>query len=497
MKCNFGQQKMILLIILIIGKGVPALCQQQTQTIRGIIADQQSKRGVEQVSVSVIGTSLGTLTDSSGAFVIYHVPVGRVGIQVSHVGYEPLALQNIVVESGKETVLALEVLEKLGVTQEEIVVTGREKLINRQMATVSATTFNAEDTRRYAGSRNDVARMAANFAGVGTANDSGNDIVIRGNSPLGLLWRLEGVDIPNPNHFGSLGATGGPVGMLNNNVIGQSAFFTGAFPASYGNATAGVFDLSLRKGNSNKREFTGQVGFNGLELGAEGPVSNKSRASYLVYYRYSIPGLLKSLGVDVGTGAAVPRYQDMSFKIDVPTKSAGQFTLFGMGGASKISFKGDLKDTGNFYNDPYHDLYNSAKMGVAGIKHTYFFNSTTSYTLTVAATGANVTTRQDSLDTDSNPHKNYRENGNEWRYMVSAVVNKKFAASDRLTAGVTADQLHYSYTDSIRDAVYGFIPFFLKKKSYFAAAGVCAMAAPVQQPVYLKYGNIQPVPCFE
>ena len=143
-------------------------------------------------------------------------------------------------------------MEKLGVTQEEIVVTGREKLINRQMATVSTTTFNAEDTRRYAGSRNDVARMAANFAGVGTANDSGNDIVIRGNSPLGLLWRLEGVDIPNPNHFGSLGATGGPVGMLNNNVIGQSAFFTGAFPASYGNATAGVFDLSLRKGNSNK-----------------------------------------------------------------------------------------------------------------------------------------------------------------------------------------------------------------------------------------------------
>ncbi len=463
MKCNFGQQKIILLIILLIGKGVPALCQQQTQTVRGIIADQQSKRGVEQVSVLVTGTSLGTLTDSSGAFEIYHVPVGRVGIQVSHVGYEPLVLPNIVVESGKETVLALEVLEKLGVTQEEIVVTGREKLINRQMATVSATTFNAEDTRRYAGSRNDVARMAANFAGVGTANDSGNDIVIRGNSPLGLLWRLEGVDIPNPNHFGSLGATGGPVGMLNNNVIGQSAFFTGAFPASYGNATAGVFDLSLRKGNSNKREFTGQAGFNGLELGAEGPVSKKSRASYLVYYRYSIPGLLKSLGVDVGTGAAVPRYQDMSFKIDVPTKNTGQFTLFGMGGASKISFKGDLKDTGNFYNDPYHDLYNSAKMGVAGIKHTYFFNSTTSYTLTVAATGANVTTRQDSLDTDSNPHKNYRENGNEWRYMVSAVVNKKFAASDRLTAGVMADQLHYSYTDSIRDAAYGFIPFLTEK----------------------------------
>ena len=168
--------------------------------------------------------------------------------------------------------------------------------------------------------------------------------------------------------------------MLNNNVIGQSAFYTGAFPAQFGNATSGAFDLSLRKGNDNKREFTGQIGFNGLELGTEGPFSKKSKASYIVYYRYSIPGLLKSLGVDVGVGAAVPKYQDISFKIDLPTKKAGQFTLFGVGGKSSIEFKGDLKDTSNFYNDPYNNLYNSAKMGVAGIKHTYFFNNTTSYT---------------------------------------------------------------------------------------------------------------------
>src|SRR5690606_4632096 len=153
------------------------------------------------------------------------------------------------------------------------------------MATVSAMEFNAEDTRRFAGSRNDVARMASNFAGVSSLNDGRNDIIIRGNSPLGLLWRLEGVDIPNPNHFGSMGATGGPVGMLNNNVIGQSAFYTGAFPAQLGNATAGAFDRSLTTGNNTKNECTAQIGFNGLELGAEGPFSKKHKASYLVYYR--------------------------------------------------------------------------------------------------------------------------------------------------------------------------------------------------------------------
>ncbi len=463
---SFILQKISGLALLIIILSGNVIAQQQTQILRGTVVDQQSKQGIGLVSVTVAGTYLTAITDSNGVFIINKVPVGRISLQAYHISYEPLLINNIVVESGKETFLAMELLEKLNVTQREVVVTGRrERLTSRQMATVSATEFNADDTRRFAGSRNDVARMASNFAGVNSVNDGRNDIIIRGNSPLGLLWRLEGIDIPNPNHFGSLGATGGPVGMLNNNVIGQSAFYTGAFPAQFGNATAGVFDLSLRKGNNHRHEFTGQVGFNGLELGAEGPFSKNSKASYLIYYRYSIPGLLKSLGVNVGTGAAVPTYQDISFKVDLPTKKAGQFSVFGIGGNSEIDFKGDLKDTSNFYNDPYSNLYNSTKMGMMGLKHTYFFNKTTSYTLTVAASGTNVTTRQDSLDADRLAHKNYRQNGNEWRYMTSVVINKKLSARDRIAAGITADQLHYSYTDSLRDAEHGFIPMLREKNN--------------------------------
>lgn len=465
-------EKKLLLLALLFLCAIPATAQQQVQTLRGDVIDQQSKNGIPRATISIADTEYGTITDSTGSFAIFNVPLGRVSVEVSHVGYEFRQLYNIVIEAGKETVLSIELLEKLGNTGANVTVLGRrEKLTAKQMATVSAVEFNAEDTRRFAGSRNDIARMASNFAGVNSVNDGSNDIIIRGNSPLGLLWRLEGVDIPNPNHFGSLGATGGPVGMLNNNVIGQSAFYTGAFPARFGNATAGVFDLGLRKGNANQHEFTTQVGFNGLELGAEGPFSKKSKASYMVYYRYSIPGLIKSLGVDVGTGAAVPAYQDVSFKVDMPTKKAGQFTLFGMGGTSNIDFKGKLEDTANFYNDPYHNLYNGTKMGVAGLKHTYFFNSTTSSIFTIAASGSNVTTRQDSLDAERIPHKNYREDGNEWRYIASMEINKKFSASDRLTAGVTADQLHYRYADSIRKADYGFIPFLQEKNHTQLARG--------------------------
>lgn len=448
----------LLIMMLFLSTGIMA--QSQVQTLRGKVLDQQSKNGIAGVTISITGTSLSTVSDASGSFVLTLVPLGRVEVSASHISYEPAVFRNILMEAGKETLITIELLESLGVIQDSVVVVAKkEKLAARQMATLSAFEFNAEDTRRFAGSRNDIARMASNFAGVNSVNDGRNDIIIRGNSPLGLLWRLEGIDIPNPNHFGSLGATGGPVGMLNNNVIGQSAFYTGAFPAQFGNATAGAFDLTLRNGNSAKKEFTAQVGFNGLELGAEGPFSKKSKASYLIYYRYSIPGLISSLGLDVGAGGAVPAYQDISMKVEMPTKKAGQFSLFALGGSSNIDFKGELKDTSNFYNDPYHNLYNAAKMGVIGLKHTYFFNSSSSTVFTLGATGSQVLTRQDSLDDARIPHKNYREDGREWRYMASLVFNKKFSATDRLMAGVAADQLHYNYTDSIRHWQHGFIPF--------------------------------------
>lgn len=456
---------LILLATLALQAFQPAIGQAATQTIRGTIIDQQSKNPLAYVTVEVANSSLAATSDSTGNFVIQNVPAGRVKLLFSLVGYEPQQLGNVVIEAGKETVITAELLESLHKMQDVTVIARREKITDKQMATVSATEFNAEDSRRFAGSRNDVARMAANFAGASSNNDGRNDIIIRGNSPTGLLWRLEGVDIPNPNHYGGLGATGGPVSMINNNVLGKSAFYTGAFPAVYGNATAGVFDLQMRDGNANRREFTGQVGFNGLELGAEGPFNKTSKASYLIYYRYSIPGLLKGLGLNLGTGVAVPYYQDLSFKINLPTKNIGKFTFFGIGGTSHIDFKGDLKDTANFYNDPYSNLYHGTKTGVAGLSHMYFFNSSTSSKITIAATGANVTTRVDSLDAHRLPHPSYRQNGNEWKYVISAVLNKKFSAKDRLTTGITLDQLHYSYNDSVLDGDYGFIPIQQEKNS--------------------------------
>lgn len=157
----------------------------------------------------------------------------------------------------------------------------------------------------------------ANYTGVVYAGDSRNDIVIRGNSPMGLLWRLDGVEIPNPNHFAALGTTGGAISIINNNLLTNSDFFTGAFPAEYGNATDGVFDLKLRSGNNENREYVFQVGLNGFELGAEGPFSKNAEASYLINYRYSTYALLHAIGIETGEGSSTPFYQDLPFKLDL------------------------------------------------------------------------------------------------------------------------------------------------------------------------------------
>ena len=355
--------------------------------------------------------------------------------------------------SGKEVVLNIPMEEKV-TEQTEVTIesrTGNEKQrASNELALLSSRSFSIEETRRYAGSRNDPARMASNFAGVSGANDGRNDIIIRGNSPTGLLWRLEGADIFNPSHFGAQGATGGPVGMLNNNTLDRSDFLTGAFPAEYGNANAGVFDLQMRNGNQDKHEFLGQIGFNGFEAGAEGPFSKKSKASYLVNYRYSTLAAVAGLGLNVGTGTAVPFYQDLSFKVNVPTKKAGIFSLYGVGGFSKISFLGRDSDTTNLYTDPNRDTFYRTRMGVVGLSHLYNYSENTWGQANLYITATKVQTDVDSISkaTDKDiPF--FRENTTTSKVGLRYTINHKFSPMWSVKGGVYADQIQHNLSDSV------------------------------------------------
>lgn len=366
------------------------------QTVKGRVLDDISEQPLVGIAVVVNKSGyLTTYTDVDGYYAIPNVPVGKISVLYSCMGYENVYMENVDLNSGKELVLNVVMREDVMAVDEVVITSERDKLrpVN-DMASVSARTFSVADAQRYAGSMNDISRMAQNFAGVGTPNDSSNDISVRGNSPFGLLWRLEGIDIYNPNHFADGGATGGAISMLNVNSLSNSDFYSSAFPAEYMNGYSGVFDIKLREGNYDKHEFTGQVGINGVEVGLEGPFSKKSKASYMISYRYSFLGVLAYLGFDFGTGSAVPRYQDWTVKINIPSGQKGTFSIFSIGGFGKIHIQNGESD---FYNYA-DDMNNKSNMAVVGVQYQRPIGHNQSLKLSLAASTSNFSALIDTLN---------------------------------------------------------------------------------------------------
>ncbi|MCX6141446.1 MAG: TonB-dependent receptor [Candidatus Kapabacteria bacterium] len=376
-----------------------------------------------------------------------NVPIGRRELRITMIGYEPYVNDNVLVTAGKEVVLTIAMNESYSTADEVVVVYDRsmdDAITNSEYTSVSARAFNLEDTKRYAGALGDPSRMAQNFAGVVGANDSRNDIVVRGNSPAGMLWQMEGMIIPNPNHFGSLSSTGGPVSMLNNNVLDKSDFMTSAFPAPYGNALSGAFDLKMRNGNPEKYEFVGQVGFNGFELGAEGPMWDQS--SFLVNYRYSTLGAFKALGINFGTGSAVPDYQDVNIKLATKIGEAGTLTLFGTGGKSDVAFYGADVDTTqvDLYGDPDRNTKVDYQTGWLGLSYDHTLSENTFFKVLVGASGTHETYKGDSLDPVSRAA--YHDEEAELtttRYSVAGSLRHKFSNRASVIGGFFVDRTNY------------------------------------------------------
>lgn len=417
---------------------------QTFQTVRGRVIDKESKTPLPGVNVIQLNSEplKGCVTDSDGNFRLEKIAVGRQSFQISLIGYKLLLIQSILVNSVKEIVLEVELEENVIIGSEVVIKGSPEKDQTRnQMAVISARSFTVEETERYAGSRGDVARMAMNYAGVSAANDQRNDIIIRGNSPGGLLWRLEDVDIPNPNHFAEGGTTGGPVGMLNNNLLQNSDFFTGAFPAEYGNALSGVFDLNMRNGNNQKHENLFQVGFNGFEAGMEGPFTKNHKASYLANIRYSTLQLMNGI-INLGT-TGIPKYQDFSFKFNFPFKK-GRLSLFGLLGNSQISIlaskDGNKQD---MYSNEGQNLNNRSRMGATGVSYTHFLNEHTWYKLTLSGVYQDGGTIIDTINANGIFNPNIDHNYAEFRTSLSGFIHKKYNSQLSARVGFSIDRMGF------------------------------------------------------
>ena len=350
-----------------------AFAQNNKQNIRGSVIDKLSHSAIYGATIQLAGSQKITITDTNGNYTFAELNPGRYELKATYNGYKESILSNIVVNSGKETIMDITLEEDFKTLKDVVIKSSNKASSINKMATVSARTFSMEEVNRYAGGRSDPARLAANFAGVSTPDDSRNDIVIRGNSPTGVLWKIDGMNVTNPNHFASVGTTGGAVSALNTNLLKNSDFFTSAFPAEYGNANAGVFDIGFRNGNNKKRETTLQLGvITGLEATTEGPINKNSGSSYLVGYRYSLAGVAQAAGINIGT-TATPTYQDLSFKINTGTSKIGRFSLFGILGTSSINLQSGGNKNSLYGNNNETDF--GSKIGIIGLTHTKQINS--------------------------------------------------------------------------------------------------------------------------
>jgi hypothetical protein len=430
--------------------------QDITQVVRGKIVDAESQKPLPFTTIVILTLDpvMGTTSDDNGIFRLDKVPVGRHNIQVSFMGYESKVIPELLITSGKEIVLNIGLMEKVEIMDEVVVkaYTQKDKPLN-SMSTVSARSFSVEEAQRYAGGFDDPARLASSFAGVATGYLDDNAIIIRGNAPKGLLWRLEGIEIPNPNHFANLSTFGGGgVSALSSLMLANSDFFTGAFPAEYGNAMSGVFDIKLRTGNNEKHEHAVQIGALGLDLSSEGPFSKNGRASYLFNYRYSTFGLIKPI---LPEDANIPNYQDLCFKINMLTNKAGIFSLWALAADDKIKFEADADTSVWSFAHDQEVGYAKQRMAAIGLNHRYILGSKTYLNSTLALSGDYTEFVVDYLDFDLTPNASQYINNLNTKYTLTSTLNHKFSAKHTNRTGFIVNNLHYNnllkYAPSIGD----------------------------------------------
>lgn len=420
----------------IINKKVVLMYNTLKQTIRGTIRDESTQSPIIGATVTVLGTEplLGAASDIEGNFRIEGVSLGRRSLKVSYIGYEEKILPNILIGSGKEAIININLTESITQMDEIVILDkGVASLPVNDMAQVSARSFTVEETKRFPISLGDPLRLASSFAGVVNQDDTNNGIVIRGNTPRGILWKLDGIEIPSPNHFSSEGASSGGISMFSTQVISRSDFFTGAFAPEYGNATAGVFDINLRQGNNQKRENTVQAGLLGLDVSSEGPIMAGKKSSYLFNYRYSTLGILTQLGLDLLDPDEKTAFQDLSFKLNFPTKSLGTFSVFGLGGKSSI--------TNDFFPESGREEYS---MGVVGLTNQFNIDKKSFVKMTVAASGTKVI--DDFFLKGDEPFSSTKDFRKTFgRAFIQ--VNRKFSAKNVVEGGFTYSLLNYSFQD--------------------------------------------------
>ncbi|MCB9081925.1 MAG: carboxypeptidase-like regulatory domain-containing protein [Lewinellaceae bacterium] len=418
------------------------LAQSLTQTVRGVVIDADTREALVGASVFIPGSDplIGTTTDENGQYILTGVPLGRQALQCTYVGYLSFLRDNIQISSGKEYVL--DIALKAGVEAEEVVISAyrRNEAVN-ELAVVSVRRLDPEELQYHAATANDPSRLVLGFPGVQPSRDSRSDIVIRGNSSLGILWRLEGIDIPNPNHFARRGSSGGGITVFSASLLGSSDFSVGAFPAEYGNAFAGVFDMRFRNGNLYQREHTFRAGLLGLDLATEGPIK-EGKSSYLANFRYSTLGILNAAGLHLVGPRTDNNFQDFSFKLYSKGKKS-QLSLWGIGGNSREIFNPEEEMPWQSYSD-YAAYEFTTRMGAVGVSWNYLLNDRSFIQVNAGVMGQQIYFRDDTLNVQEQPFAINEEDYRTNQVTLNAYYKRTFSPQWNMKIGVIGTVMNYS-----------------------------------------------------
>ena len=415
-----------------------------TQSVRGCITDADNKLPVIGASIIIPDTDplIGTVSDLKGNFKLERIPIGRISLKVSFMGYEPKIINNIEVNSGKEVVLNISIQESVVTLKAlEIKPDVKKGESTNEMSLLSSHNISLEQTKRYTGGMDDPARVISGFAGVASTADGSSDIIVRGNSPKYMQWRLDGVEATSIYHMDDQNASFGALTALNNNLLANSDFYTGAYSAEYGDVLSGIYDVKLRNGNNEKSETTLGIGIMGTNLTFEGPFKKGYSGSYLFNYRYSTISLIKKLGlVDV---PGILDYQDATFKIVLPTKKSGVFSFFGLGGLSGVSKKNmgtsDLLTPGSITKNALisKDLEKANYLLNLGVNHTINLNNNSYLKTTISFSGSGI--KDDVSESDT-----IRIFDNQGVFLRDSVTDKMLVFKNRISNATYAAGITYN-----------------------------------------------------
>ncbi len=409
------------------------------QTLRGYVRDATTgapaRNAVVYLASEISAETQRLTADSSGVFVGMGLSPGLYLCSVSAEGYETLQIPELQIPSGREVRLDVELYPSATPLPDVIVRAGTQQQVLLPLGEIPLT---RERTLRFPATFFDPARLALASAGIANADDQANGLLIRGNSFQNLRWRLEGVEVVNPNHLPNAGTLGdrpttaaGGVLLFSAQLMDNSSLLTGALPPGYGDAFGGIMDIYWRQGNARRHEMTAQVGLLGLDLAAEGPLDREKRHTYLVNYRYSTVGLLGQMGISFGNEQI--SFQDYSFKVGLSGKKGARWSVFGVAGDSRNRFRppGDTSAIKQF-----KDLFEIDFRSATGILGASWSRSPSRRTrLHVSAVWS---AQRNARSAEARDVLSERDTAVENRVGISVRVMHPFSARKRLQAGCLA-----------------------------------------------------------